>query len=75
MKHVDEYRDGALALVLAEKIARAASGERQYKLMEFCGGHTHAIARYGIADLLPANVEHDPRAGLPGLRAAGRAHR
>jgi hydrogenase expression/formation protein HypD len=30
--------------------------------MEFCGGHTHAISRYGIADLLPPNVQliHGP---------------
>ena len=33
-----------------------------YHLMEFCGGHTHAISRYGIKDLLPSNVEmiHGP---------------
>jgi hydrogenase expression/formation protein HypD len=24
--------------------------------MEFCGGHTHAISRYGVKDLLPENV-------------------
>jgi len=30
--------------------------------MEFCGGHTHAISRYGIQDLLPGNVRliHGP---------------
>ena len=65
MKHVDEYRDGAVALVLAEKIARAALAQRQYRLMEFCGGHTHAIARYGIADLLPANVSMIHGPGCP----------
>ena len=65
MKHADEYRDSGLALVLAEKIARAARAERQYKLMEFCGGHTHAIARYGIADLLPANVTMIHGPGCP----------
>ena len=36
--------------------------------MEVCGGHTHSIYKYGVDDLLPANVElvHGP--GLPGLR-------
>ena len=29
---------------------------RTYHFMEFCGGHTHAISRYGVKDLLPANV-------------------
>ena len=64
MKHVDEYRDGSLALVLAQKIARAAHSQRQYRLMEFCGGHTHAISRFGVTDLLPANVDmiHGPAA-------------
>ena len=35
---------------------------RHYKLMEVCGGHTHSIYKYGIDDLLPANVElvHGP---------------
>ncbi len=30
--------------------------------MEFCGGHTHAIFRYGVEDLLPGNIHlvHGP---------------
>ena len=30
--------------------------------MEVCGGHTHTIYKYGVDDLLPANVElvHGP---------------
>ena len=30
--------------------------------MEVCGGHTHAIYRFGLKDLLPANIEliHGP---------------
>ncbi len=68
MKYVDEYRDGALARLLAEKIARAAHAQgqyRQYNLMEFCGGHTHVISRYGITDLLPANVNMIHGPGCP----------
>ena len=62
MKHVDEFRDGALARKLADEIARDAVPGREYRLMEFCGGHTHAIFRYGIPDLLPPNVRliHGP---------------
>jgi hydrogenase expression/formation protein HypD len=62
MKHVDEYRDGRLAQVLAARIAREADPLASYRFMEFCGGHTHAISRYGIEDLLPANVRliHGP---------------
>jgi hydrogenase expression/formation protein HypD len=48
--------------VLAREIRAAVEPGREYKLMEVCGGHTHAIYRYGIDDLLPANVElvHGP---------------
>ncbi len=63
MKHVDEYRDGRLARALAERIADAASrGGGRYHFMEFCGGHTHAISRYGLEDLLPESVQliHGP---------------
>ncbi|MEI9981844.1 MAG: hypothetical protein WDN69_00650 [Aliidongia sp.] len=33
--------------------------------MEFCGGHTHAISRYGIEDLLPPNVQMVHGPGCP----------
>ncbi len=65
MKYMDEFRDGTLAQVIAQKIARAARGQRHYRLMEFCGGHTHAISRYGITDLLPANVSMIHGPGCP----------
>ncbi|MFO1026911.1 MAG: hydrogenase formation protein HypD [Acetobacteraceae bacterium] len=60
MKYVDEYRDAGLARGLAAVIAQEA--RRDYAFMEFCGGHTHAISRYGLADLLPASVRliHGP---------------
>ncbi len=62
MKYVDEFRDAELAKKLADKIRTAADTGRTYRLMEFCGGHTHAIFRYGIPNLLPKNVEliHGP---------------
>jgi hydrogenase expression/formation protein HypD len=62
MRFVDEFRDGELARVLAAKIERAVEPGRRYSFMEFCGGHTHAISRYGVTDLLPAavNMVHGP---------------
>jgi hydrogenase expression/formation protein HypD len=33
--------------------------------MEFCGGHTHAISRYGLEDLLPDNVRMTHGPGCP----------
>jgi hydrogenase expression/formation protein HypD len=56
MKYIDEFRDGALAKILAGKIAKLAQPGRRYSFMEFCGGHTHAISRYGLPDLLPPKV-------------------
>ena len=56
MKYVDEFRDGELARAIAARIAAAVRPERTYHFMEFCGGHTHAISRYGVKDLLPDNI-------------------
>jgi hydrogenase expression/formation protein HypD len=65
VKFVDEFRDGDLARGLAAAIAREADASRRYNLMEFCGGHTHAISRYGVADLLPGNVRMIHGPGCP----------
>jgi hydrogenase expression/formation protein HypD len=65
MKYVDEYRDGKLARAIAATIAAEVRPELSYRFMEFCGGHTHAISRYGIEDLLPANVRMIHGPGCP----------
>jgi len=65
MKYIDEFRDGALARSMGAAIAREARPGRRYSFMEFCGGHTHAIARYGVTDLLPDNVRMIHGPGCP----------
>ncbi len=65
MKYVDEFRDRALARQLAGAIAAEAVPEREYRLMEFCGGHTHAIFRYGVQDLMPPNLRFVHGPGCP----------
>ena len=65
MKYVDEYRDGRIAGAIAARIAAEASEGRDYHFMEFCGGHTHAISRYGLEDLLPANIRMIHGPGCP----------
>jgi hydrogenase expression/formation protein HypD len=65
MKYVDEFRDGGLAQGLAGAIAREVRPDRRYHFMEFCGGHTHAIFRYGLADLLPDGVRMIHGPGCP----------
>jgi hydrogenase expression/formation protein HypD len=65
MKYIDEFRDGNLARGIAVRIRAEADQDRSYNLMEFCGGHTHAISRYGIKDLLPHNVNMIHGPGCP----------
>ena len=62
MRFVDEYRSGAVAHQVAAEIAALVEPGRTVKLMEVCGGHTHAIYKHGVEDLLPAEVElvHGP---------------
>jgi hydrogenase expression/formation protein HypD len=62
MKFVDEFREPEVITRTAEEIRRLADLKRHYRIMEVCGGHTHAIYRFGLKDLLPSNIEliHGP---------------
>jgi hydrogenase expression/formation protein HypD len=62
MKFVDEFRAPELIAKAGEEIRKLADPHRHYRIMEVCGGHTHAIYRFGLKDLLPHNVEliHGP---------------
>jgi len=57
------FRDPDAARALAE--ALRARSTRPTRLMEFCGGHTHAILRFGIPTLLPPTVELRSGPGCP----------
>lgn len=54
MKYVDEFRDEAICRRYAEAIAQRQT--RPWRIMEVCGGQTHAIVRFGIDKLLPADL-------------------
>jgi len=62
MKFVDEFREPEVISRTAAQIRRLAEPNRHYRIMEVCGGHTHAIYRFGLKDLLPSNIEliHGP---------------
>jgi len=62
MRFVDEFRDPETISRTADEIRRLADPARQYRIMEVCGGHTHAIYRFGLRDVLPPNLElvHGP---------------
>lgn len=65
MKYIAEFRDGDGARHIADNIKLEAHPDKSYHFMEFCGGHTHAISRYGITDLLPPNVRMIHGPGCP----------
>ena len=62
MRFVDEFRDPDVINHTIEEIQRLCEPGRHYRFMEVCGGHTHAIYRFGLKDLLPDNIEliHGP---------------
>jgi hydrogenase expression/formation protein HypD len=66
MKYVDEFRDPALARRLLDEIVEIAGhSTRPLQFMEFCGGHTHAIFRVGLRQLLPPTVRLRSGPGCP----------
>ena len=54
MKYIDEYRDGASAKRLAEKISQTVT--KPWTLMEVCGGQTHSIVKFGLDEMLPPQL-------------------
>jgi hydrogenase expression/formation protein HypD len=65
MKYLHEFRDPAKAQALLkqiQKVTRQLAPHRPIKIMEICGGHTHAIFKSGLESLLPEEIElvHGP---------------
>jgi hydrogenase expression/formation protein HypD len=54
VKFLDEYRDAGLAEQFARELHRVTT--RPWKIMEVCGGQTHAIVKFGIDELLPKQI-------------------
>ncbi|MGE4351567.1 MAG: hydrogenase formation protein HypD [Bdellovibrionales bacterium] len=65
MKYIDEFRDKRLAEKIVAAIRAEIHPERTYRFMEFCGGHTHAIFRFGLPDLLPPQIRMIHGPGCP----------
>lgn len=70
MKYVDEFRDPVKARTLLNAIEQLVpkldlSNGRPLQIMEVCGGHTHSIFRYGLQDMLPAEIEFVHGPGCP----------
>lgn len=63
MKFVDEYRDAQKARLLLQEISYQT--KQPVRLMEVCGTHTVAIARFGLRKLLPQNIDLVSGPGCP----------
>jgi hydrogenase expression/formation protein HypD len=70
MRFVDEYRAPEQVMQLIAHLNTrapllASTRERPLRIMEVCGGHTHAIFRFGLDQLLPDNIEFIHGPGCP----------
>ncbi len=63
MKFSEEFRDQALVRDLARRLTGLAAGPAT--LMEVCGTHTMAVARFGLKSLLPPEVRLVSGPGCP----------
>ncbi len=62
----DGFRNSDVIKALALSIENLASKlTKEIKIMEVCGGHTHAIMKYGLNQLLPKNIKFIHGPGCP----------
>ncbi|CNF61260.1 hydrogenase formation protein HypD [Yersinia mollaretii] len=70
MRYVDEFRDPALVSALLSRIEHLLpqlpdQSRLPLQIMEVCGGHTHAIFKFGLDQLLPDGLEFVHGPGCP----------
>ncbi|WP_425101313.1 hydrogenase formation protein HypD [Tropicibacter sp. S64] len=70
MKYAEEFRDPKAAKGLLAEIAKVAdrigaTAHEPVRIMEICGGHTHAIFRYGLDKLTHPGLEFIHGPGCP----------
>jgi hydrogenase expression/formation protein HypD len=63
VRYVTEFRNSEVAQGLIVRINRTS--KHRARFMEFCGGHTVAIFRYGIRQVLPKTIEMVSGPGCP----------
>ena len=63
LRFIEEFRDPPTGLSLIAELKKAVT--RPIRLMEFCGGHTHAFYRFGLLDLLPEKIRMIHGPGCP----------
>ena len=63
MDLLSSFRNADLTKVVIDRIHKATKSS--WKIMEICGGQTHAIMQYGIDQLLPSKIEMIHGPGCP----------
>jgi hydrogenase expression/formation protein HypD len=63
LKYITEFRSPELGEGLVARIRQRS--KKKARFMEFCGGHTVTIFRYGIRQLLPPTIEMVSGPGCP----------
>lgn len=62
----DGFRDARAIRALAQEIREAAAElKNPINIMEVCGGHTHAIMKYGLPQLMPPSIKFIHGPGCP----------
>jgi hydrogenase expression/formation protein HypD len=62
----DNFRDASTIKAYAKRINDAAKKlQKPLAIMEVCGGHTHTLMKYAIAQLLPSNIHFIHGPGCP----------
>ncbi|MFV0431259.1 MAG: hydrogenase formation protein HypD [Alphaproteobacteria bacterium] len=63
MKNINtDFKNKEYVQKLIHQIECEIDDRQAYRIMEFCGGHTHSICSYALDDILPSNIKliHGP---------------
>jgi len=63
VNYLNEFQQKELILPLLEKLKNIT--QQNYRFMEFCGGHTHALFKSGLIDLIPSEIKMIHGPGCP----------
>ena len=63
MKYQAEFRDSRKVQAIVAQIEKITT--KPWRIMEVCGGQTHAILKYGLDELVPAGLEFLHGPGCP----------
>jgi len=65
MKYTSTFHDINYSKALIADLKAETHKDRHYHFMEFCGGHTHSIFRFGLESILPDQIKMIHGPGCP----------